>query len=187
MGALAAGRMSATVPGFDTSSDGVNGAAKPGYAVGFNTHTLLTAQLPTITPAGGIAPSSYTPAGGITPSNYTPAGGLSGTGNLSLNDTRTWALSSPNYYGNYNGTNQDMALGSTVAGSLRPNTVSVTGGSLTGTVNLASAPFAFNGTPQAFSFTGTPQAFSFTGTPFGSNAAHNNVPSAVLGTWYIKL
>ena len=28
---------------------------------------------------------------------------------------------------------------------------------------------------------------AFTGTPFGSNAAHNNVPNAVLGTWYIKL
>lgn len=157
---------------------------KPGYVVGANTHQLLIAELPTITPSGGITPSSYTPAGIITPSSYTPQGGLSGIVSLGLSDTRTWSLASL-YYGQHNGVNNDLALSTGTAGSLRAGTVSSTGGSLSGNVNLSTG--TFSGTPQNFSFSGTPQSFSFNGTPFGSNTAHNNVASAVLGTWYIKL
>ena len=170
MGAAAAGRMSSTVPGYAAASNGT----LPGYAVGLNTHQLTVSELATVTPSGTIAQitpagtiGQITPAGSVSPSSYTPAGSVS----TSINGQ---------------GSGVPILSGS---GFNLPATGSMSFTLLTAASSFTGTPqsFSFSGTPFTPVFTGTPFTPAFTGTPFGSNAAHNNVPNAVLGTWYIKL
>jgi len=170
MGASAAGRMSSIVPGYTASTN----ATLPGYAVGLNTHQLTVSELATVTPSGTIAQitpagtiGQITPAGSVSPSSYTPAGSVS----TSINGQ---------------GAGVPILSGS---GFNLPATGSMSFTLLTAASSFTGTPqnFSFSGTPFTPVFTGTPFTPAFTGTPFGSNAAHNNVPNAVLGTWYIKL
>ena len=161
------------------------GTTTGGSIIGSNTHQLQTADLPTFnpastingfTPTGTVSPSSYTPAGTITQSPITP------TGSVTISDTRTW--------GYEYGAATNLALGGgAVAGNPAgigfSDTVSVTGGAISG---------SFTGNPQTLTFAGSAQAFSFsgnavtlTGSSIGSSAFHNNLPRVLLGTYYIKL
>lgn len=81
---------------------------------------------------------------------------------LGISDTRTWSLPSSNYYGNYNGTNQDLSATVGTAGSLRSgvNTITPGGGSISKTGSVTSG---------------------------GSGTAFTNVPPSMLLMFYIKL
>lgn len=136
-----------------------------------------TNQLPPYTPAGGITPSSYTPTGSISPSSYTPAGSLSGSPGLSLSDTRTWTTVTTVF--NNIGVGPFAPTGGGTNWGVGTTAVTVNGGSLSGSVNLAGG--TFTGNAQGFSFTGNAQGFSFAGTPVGSSATFAAVPPA-LGT-----
>jgi microcystin-dependent protein len=174
-----------------------------GATGGSESHTLTTAQLPSITPAGSVNGSvAFTPAGSVTvtaagtisfPSNtinaaYTPSGAINITDNGHAHNI-------PSFTGA--GTTTNLQAGATAVGLLdinnnRDTDPQTTGISATFNGSSANAQFnqnslsaTFNGTQVGGTFTGTPQSpsisASFTGTPFGSGTAHKNVqPTIVL-------
>jgi hypothetical protein len=173
-----------------------------GSILGANTHTLTTAQLPSVTPAGTI--SQITPAGTV--ASVTPTGSvaaptftgtlatLTATGTVGITDNRTWATTNSIYS---TGANGARAAGTEFSLSAAAQSVTTTGGSISGSftgtgfsytpAGSNSAP-AFTGNALASqAFTGTPTTPTFTGSSFGSGTAHNNLARSGLVTWFIKL
>jgi len=158
-------------------------ATAAGSVLGANTHTLSTSELPTFNPASSITPftpagtiSAITPAGTITQSPITPSG------SVSISDSRTWGF-------NYGGVTNIPVGGTSVAGdpgaSGFSKTVTVTGGSISGSFTGNAQTLTFAGTPTTPTFTGT--QITPTGSNIGSGSAHNNMPRVLLGTYFIKL
>jgi len=183
MGAAAAGRMSPLVPGYTASSDGVSGAGLPGYAVGLNTHTLTTGELASHT--HGLASITVGGAGAHTHTATTTTTGSAHGHTINVTDpthqhSLTVPFSTTVSFSGFAGTGGQAWFG-TAAGSVNSSTTGITAatngsdGTHTHTINTTSDPGNHTHT-----LSGNVDAN-------GSGTAHNNVPNAVLGTWYIKL
>lgn len=154
----------------------VGDTISPGSFLGANTHTLTTAQLPVVTPAGTITAisgtiSSFTPANSI--NSFTPAGSVS--------------ITDPGHTHNINTSNVALTGGaigaSDLAGSANArSTVSNTTG-ITASFTGNSVTLSGSAVTPTFTFS----SGTFSGTSFGSGSAHNNVARDGLVTFYIKL
>lgn len=138
-----------------------------GTAGGVQSEALTIAQLPSVTPAGGV---TYTPSGTI--SAYTPAG------TVSISQTPhshgfSYAYNAPTTKSGQFGTSAGGAWG---GADVVVNTSTFTSAD---TANITSS--TFSGTAATLTFNGTFASATFTGTPFGSGSVHSLVqPTMVL-------
>lgn len=173
---------SSTATGYASAPFAHGAATTAGSLVGANLHTLTTAQLPNITPAGSVTGITATgsiafPSASVNAA-YTPAGTVPITDLGHNHDNIRY--------------NQQVTVQSGAgATGIWQNDQTVNSGSdttgITASFTGTPANAVFNQNVLTANFTGNTVSGTFTGTPFGSGTAHNNVSFGLLGTWFCKL
>lgn len=189
MGSDPAGRYGTLVAGYVD----VNTFTTPGKAAGANTHTLTAAHIPVHTHV--LTSVTVSTHGGHT---HALSGGVA-TGAATSNGAHTHPSSTANSNGAHNHTPQSggnflkVVGGGSLAGpaagtALQQEATTSTDGAHTHALTIQSDG-AHTHTLSGITDTSGSHSHTLGNAPdnYGSGGAHNTLPGAVLGTWYIKL